>query len=435
MSSLVKAFKIPELRKKLLFTFLMLTILYVLTLVPAPGMNVPAFSALVRGWGDVGVLMGIISGKAVYNASIVSLSVYPYLFGMIVVQIITAAVPSLRNLSFQNEAVQKRITKYTRLAAIAAGFIFSILLVTGSRSALITTINPWISGILAVIGFTIGSGVVSWMCELITSKGVGNGFSVILFAAVCRNIPSVFKMVFTKTNDKLGLVWAIVFTVLLAVIGAAALIFCAYVQTAERRIKLLFNKRSFGMKQYMGQNTQVPIKITQAGILPIIYTMLLITTPALIIAFYAPNSENAIVKSFVNFTTSPSYLILFAIGIVFFANVFALMQFNPTELSNELRNNNGYIPGVKPGKPTTEFLTKMFANMNMAGTVFLVLMCFLPMLIALIPALRSFWCAGMGVVILTSTITEMLTLLDNGIKEYEDKKKQAKPTKSSKAFR
>ena len=435
MTSLMKAFRIPELRKKLIFTALMVTAIMVATLIPAPGMNVPAFAELVKGWGDVGVIMGILSGKGLYNASIISLSVYPYLFGMIVIQIVTAAVPSLRNLSYQSEAVQRRITKYTRWAALGAGFVFSILLVAGSRSALTTNLNFWVAFILAVLGFTIGSGLVSWICELITSKGVGNGFSVIIFAMICRNIPHVFKSFYLQVNSKLGMIWAIVFTVLLAVIAVAALIFCTYIQNAERRIKLLFNKRSFGMKQYMGQNTSLPIKITQAGILPIIYTMLIITTPALIIAFFNPGSENAIIKGFVNFTVSPSYLILLAFLIVILANAFSIMQFNPAELANELKNNNGYIAGVKPGKPTAQFLAKMFSNINYAGAVFLFAMCMIPIGLSFIPGLKAFWYAGIGIVILSAVVNEMMLLIENGIKEDEEKKKSSKPSKTAKAFK
>jgi len=435
MTSLMKAFKIPELRKKILFTLLMVTAVMVAALIPSPGINVASFASLVRGWGDVGVLMGVLSGKAIYNASIISLSVYPYLIGMVIVLILTAAIPALRNLSYQSEAVQRRITKYTRWAAIGAGFIFSILLVIGSRSALTSNLNFWVAFALATVGFTIGSALVSWICELISSKGLGNGFSVIIFAMICRNIPHVFKTIFTTANDKLGMVWAIVFCVLAAVIGIALLVFCTYIQNAERRIKLLFNKRSFGMKQYMGQNTSLPIKITQAGILPIIYTMLLITTPALIVAIFWPGSESAVVRGFVNFTVSPYYLILFAVFIVIFANVFSIMQFNPSELANELKNNNGYIAGVKPGKPTSQFLAKMFSNINYAGAVFLTLMCMVPMMLAFIPVLKGFWYTGICVVILSAVVNETLLLLDNGIKEDEDKKKSAKPTKTAKAFK
>ncbi|MCR5059809.1 MAG: hypothetical protein K6A80_02135 [Saccharofermentans sp.] len=435
MSLITKAFKIPELRKKVIFTFLMIFVLAVASLIPSPGMNVAKFSELVNGWGDVGTLMGILSGKGIYNASIISLSVYPYLFGMIVVQVLTATIPALRNLNYQSEAAQRRVTKYTRWAAIGAGFVFSILLVTGSRSALSANLNFWLAMSLAILGFTIGSALVSWICELITSKGLGNGFSVVIFAAICRNVPHVFKTVFTKTNGKLGLVWAIVFTVLAVIISLAALVFCIYVQNSERRIKLLFNKRSFGMKQYMGQNTSLPIKITQSGILPIIYTMMLITTPALIIAFYNPGSSNVWVKGFVNFMTSPSYIVLFAFLVVIFSNAFAIMQFNPGELAGELKNNNGYIAGVKPGKPTAQFLTSMFANMNYAGAVFLFAMCVIPVLVALIPGMREVWYGGIAVVILSSVVNDMITLLENGIKENEDKKKANKPSKSSKAFK
>ena len=435
MSSLIKALHIPELRKKLIFTFLMITVLAVAALVPCPGMDVAAFTQQVKGWGDIGVLMGILSGKAIYNASIISLSVYPYLIGMIVVQILTAAIPALRSLSYQNEAVQRRITNYTRWAAIIAGFVFSILMVTGSLKALTPNLNFWVAFIMAVLGFTIGSALVSWICELISSKGLGNGFSVVIFAAICRNIPHVLKTIYLQSNAKLGIVWAIVFTFLAVVIGIAAIIFCVYVQGAERRIKILFNKRSFGMKQYMGQNTSLPIKITQAGILPIVYAMVILNTPALIIAFYNSGTESRFALGFINFMMSPAYIILFAFFLIILSSVFAIMQFNPNEIAGELKNNSGYIAGIKPGKPTAQFLTQMFSNMNYAGAVFLVLMCVIPMLVAIIPQVRGFWYAGIAVVFLSTVIIEIVTLLDNGIKEEEDKKKSAKPMKTAKAFK
>ena len=435
MSTLKRAFQIPELRKKLIFTFLMLLILAVAALIPCPGMNVAEFRNNVKGWGDIGNLMGILSGKAIYNASIISLSVYPYLIGMIIVQILSAAIPALRNMSAQNEIMQKKITKWTRMAAIIAGFAFSVLMVTGSLNALSSSINFWLALVLSILGFTIGAALVSWICELISSKGLGNGFSVVIFAAICRNIPYVLKTIYLRSEAKLGLVWAIVFTVLAVVVGAAVIIFCVYVQTAERRIKIMFNKRSFGMKQYMGQNTSIPIKITQAGILPIIYAMMVLTTPALIIAFYNSGSESGLVKGFVNFRMSPAYIILFAFFLVILSSAFSIMQFNPNEIANELKNNSGYIAGVKSGKPTAQFLTKMFANMNYAGAVFLLIMCVVPMLVAIVPQIRGFWYAGIAVIILSTVVVEMFTLLENGIKEDEDKKKNNKPTKNVKAFK
>ncbi len=435
MSTLKRAFQIPELRKKLLFTFFMLTILAVASLIPCPGMDVAAFRNTVKGWGDIGNLMGILSGKGIYNASIISLSVYPYLIGMIIVQILSAAIPALRNMSAQNEAVQRKITKWTRMAAMIAGFVFSVLMVTGSLKALSPKINFWLAMIISILGFTIGSALVSWVCELISSKGLGNGFSVVIFAAICRNIPHVLKSIYMQSEAKLGLVWAIVFTVLAVILGAAALIFCVYVQTAERRIKIMFNKRSIGMRQYMGQNTSLPIKITQAGILPIIYAMMILTTPALIIAFYNSGSENGFVRGFVNFRMSPAYLILYAFFTIILSSAFAIMQFNPNEIANELRNNSGYIAGVKPGKPTSQFLTKMFANMNYAGAVYLLIICLVPMLVSIVPQIRGFWYAGIAMVILSTVVVEMITLLDNGIKEEDDKKKNSKPVKNVKAFK
>ena len=435
MSTLKRAFQIPELRKKLLFTFFMLTILAVASLIPCPGMDVAAFRNTVKGWGDIGNLMGILSGKGIYNASIISLSVYPYLIGMIIVQILSAAIPALRNMSAQSEAVQRKITKWTRMAAMIAGFVFSVLMVTGSLKALSPKINFWLAMIISILGFTIGSALVSWVCELISSKGLGNGFSVVIFAAICRNIPHVLKSIYMQSEAKLGLVWAIVFTGLAVILGAAALIFCVYVQTAERRIKIMFNKRSIGMRQYMGQNTSLPIKITQAGILPIIYAMMILTTPALIIAFYNSGSENGFVRGFVNFRMSPAYLILYAFFMIILSSAFAIMQFNPNEIANELRNNSGYIAGVKPGKPTSQFLTKMFANMNYAGAVYLLIICLVPMLVSIVPQIRGFWYAGIAMVILSTVVVEMITLLDNGIKEEDDKKKNSKPVKNVKAFK
>ena len=435
MTTLKNAFAIPALRKKMIFTFLMITILAFASLVPCPGVDVNAFRSQVKGWGDIGNLMGILSGKAIYNASIISLSVYPYLIGMIIVQILSAVIPSLRNMSNQNEAMQRLITKMTRIAAIIAGFVFSVLMVTGSLSTLSNKINFWLALVLAVLGFTIGSALVSWICELISSKGLGNGFSVVIFAAICRNIPHVMKSLYLTTEKSLGMVWAIVFVVLALVIGAAALIFCVYIQSAERRIKILFNKRSFGMKQYMGQNTSLPIKITQAGILPIIYAMMLLTTPALIIAFYNSGTESRFALGFINFRMSPAYIILFAFFILILSNAFSLMQFNPNEIANELKNNGGYIAGIKPGKPTMQFLMKMFSNMNYAGALYLFILCVIPMLIAIIPVMRPFWYAGIAIIILSTVVVEMVTLLDNGIKEEEDKKKSSKPTKNVKAFK
>ena len=164
--------------------------------------------------------------------------------------------------------------------------------------------------------------------------------------------------------------------------------------------------------------------------------MMLTTTPALITAFYTSGSENALVKGVVNFMTSPSYIFLFAFFTVIFSSVFTIMQFNPTELANELRHNNGYIAGVKPGKPTAQFLNKLFANMNYAGAFYLLVICVVPMIIAACVApIRGFWYAGIAFVFLSVVANEMLALIEMGIKENDEKKKNTKPTKTAKAFK
>jgi len=432
MQDLKKAFSIPELSKKIWFTLLIITIFMVLTIVPIPGVNKVEYINIVKSWGDMGNLLNIVSGKALFNASFISLGLYPFIIGSIISQILTIAVPKLRNIAQLGEAGTKTIAKITRYVALGTSLIFGILLGIGTRGAISTNINFYVGLALVIVSTTAGAALMEWFCELLNTKGLGNGMSIILFAAIARNIPHIFKSLYLKADKKFGMPGAIGFTVLGAVIAIAVIVLLIYVMSAERKIKFLFSKRTIGMKQFQGQNQTLPVKITQAGIMPIIYTMAIMAFPSLIVTMLTTGVNNAFVKDIRNFTYSPSYFIIFLFVIVAFTFFFSLIQFNPVEISNELKRNGGYIAGVKPGAATTTYLFKLYNSLNYADAFVLLITCCIPMLLSLIPGIHNIWYAGIVLFMITGALVETIALIENEIKKHEEGQKQTKKYKNGK---
>jgi len=220
------------------------------------------------------------------------------------------------------------------------------------------------------------------------------------------------------------------------VLICAVLVFTlVYVNLGERKVRILFRKMTSGMKQYGVPSQLLPVHVTQAGSMPVVYSLTICCLPALIVAMVNPNTESAGILSFINLSRNLSFFVFFVLFLIVFTYVFAMIQFNPLEMSNQIRQYGGYIQGVKAGKPTTEYLLKMYSNMIFMGSSYLVIMCCVPMLLSLIPHMGMLWFAGMSIVLLVGAVVETLAIIDNGIKTEEDRAKQAnKRTKSPKNY-
>ena len=424
MGTLSDSMKTLEVRKKILFTFLIVSVLSLLTIVPIPGLNYYAASQNLNNWGEMGTILNILSGHALENLSITSLGIYPFLVASIVMQIVVLAVPKLRALSQMGEEGTKAVTKLTRIASIISSVVFAALYCVNMRGSISSNINFWLGIVLCGLAVAVGSAFCGWCVELINTKGIGDGLTVIIVAGIIRNISSELLGLYNQSVI-LGRIPAI------TLIGSG-LIFCTGIlflvilfYMGEKKLRIIFSKRTVGMKQYGMQNQVVPLKVAQAGVMPVIYTLVVLLLPSVIVAMAVPNTDYAWAEGFKNFITSIGFIPTFIIILVFFTYIFAMMQFNPIDMSNQIKENGGYIQGLRPGKATSQYLMSLYSNLNLADNFFLIIVCVVPMILNFIPGLDGVCLGGIGMVLVGGGFIEMKTLLENSLKMEADKAKQA----------
>ena len=372
MDTLRESWKTPEIKKKILFTFLIVSVLCLLTIIPIPGLSHAAATAkIINDWGSVGTVIDILSCGALTNASIISLGIFPFLVASIIMQILTLAVPKLRNLVQSGDEGSKIVAKYTRIAGLIGAGVFAVLFCLGMKDTVVTSINFWVAIVICGVTVAIGSAFCGWCVELLNTKGIGNGLTIIILAGIIHNIPHDLLLPFFNAYD-LGLVWALVYMIMGILLAIGMLILSLLVNLGEKKIRIIFQKRTVGMKQYGMQNQVIPLRVAQAGITPVIYAMTVCMFVPSILTMIAPGSENVWLAGARDFPTSVAFIPFFIIFLVFFTYVFALMQFNPYDSSNQIKQNSGYIQGVKPGKPTSQYLMSIYSNLNSADNFYLI---------------------------------------------------------------
>lgn len=421
-------------RKKMWFTFLILSILALLSLVPVPGIDHAGASAAVMKWGDTGALLDVLSFKALGNVSITSLGIYPFLIASIIMQILTIAIPKLRNIAQAGDAGAKLIQKYTRIAAIAADVLFAVLYCVGMRDHIWATPNYWISICLAGVCLAAGAAFFGWCVELINNKGVGSGLVIVLLACILRDVPGHFKDLFVKASV-LGIPAAAALTFAGAVVALAVFVFVIWFNLGGKKLHILFSKRTVGMKQYNMQNQIIPLRVAQAGTMPIVYTFAILLLPAIIMRLVMPeDSANLFLLGFVNFKRSVFFYVLSVFFIATFAYLFSTIQFNPAEMSNQIKQNNGYIQGLRPGKATAQYLVSLTKNLNLADAAFLITIGLVPMLLDLIPVMNGIWFSGFMCLLLGGGFIELKLQLENSISAEEEKAKAASKDKKKNKY-
>ncbi len=433
MGTLKDSFKTPEIKKKLLFTFLIVSVLCLLTIVPIPGLNHDAAVKAVGDWGSTGMVINVLSFRALSNASIVSLGIFPFLVASILMQILTLAVPKLRNMAQLGDEGSKTIMKYTRIASVSMSAVFAILYCVGMRDAVITNINFWVAIILCGITVAIGSAFCGWCVELLNTKGIGDGLTIIIIASLIRNLPREVVMLYFEA-ESVGVYIALLFMIIGLFLMIGMLFVVLLANMGEKKVRILFSKRTVGMKQFGMQNQVIPVKVAQAGIMPIIYSMTVLLFVPAIIAMAVPGSDIGWAQSIKNFPTSVGFIPLYIVFVVFFTYIFAMMQFNPVDISNQLKQNGGYIQGLRPGKQTSQYLMSMYNNLNSADCAYLLLISVIPMAISFIPAFNGIFYNGVALLLIGGGFIEMKTLLDNAIKAEEEKQKAAGKDKRRKNY-
>lgn len=379
------AWKIPELRKKILFTVFALLIFRLGSVVPVPFIDSNMLGATLNNMGGIFTLLGAMNGTAFSMAAVFALGVQPYINSSIIIQLLTVAIPALERLQKEGgEEGRKKIAAITRYVTVAIGLLqgfgyYTLIRTQGGGTMLDTAGLPgWWAGIVIVLCFTAGSAFVMWLGEQITEFGIGNGISIILFVSIVARFPnSIIRQINNVANGDLAW-WVLV----LMYLGALLLIvLIVLVNDAERRLPVQYSKRVVGRKMYGGQSTHLPMKVNMSGVLPIIFAQSIASLPATVCAF-VPKWQNSWGMTHVFNTTTWPYIVIYFLLIIFFSYFYSTIQFNPIEVANNLKKNGGFIPGFRAGKPTSEFIQKVLNKITLFGAIYLSVIAITPLIIS-----------------------------------------------------
>ena len=376
------AWKIDDLRKRLLYTLLILVLFRLGCAIPVPYITAGNLKDMFDTTGSMLTYLDMMSGNALSQCAIFALGVQPYINATIIVQLLTVAIPYLENLSKEGEEGRRKLTRINNYVGCGIGLMLSIAyyFILRRSSALEYTdgFAGIFSAIVIILCFTAGSQLVTWMGNQIDSKGIGNGVSLLIFAGIVANWSRVLTMVqgvLAAAQTSSG--YYILLPVIL-VLAIVAVIFVVILTNAERRIPVQYAKRVVGRKMYGGQASYIPIKVNMSGVMPVIFAMTLCSLPNMIGSFLGW-TDNIFFQVF-NYT-SPVYLVAYVLLIIGFNYFYVAIQYNPIDISNQLRKNNGTIPGIRPGKPTSDFITKTLQKITLIGGVFLAIVAGLPIVL------------------------------------------------------
>ena len=390
LKTLKNAWRIPELRGKLLFTLLIIVLYRLGANIPVPYVNPEVFAnASAVASGTILYYLNLLSGDALGRATLFALGVSPYITASIVIQLLTIAIPALERLAQQGEEGRKKITALTRLVTVALALVTAIgyAFYLSSSGFLVISKLGWFSGAVIVACYCAGAALVMWLAEKINESGIGNGISIILFANIIAGLfgtaQGIWSLVFTQGGfrgfDWVGLIVAILEVV--AILGMIMLI--VWMSDAERRIPIQYAKRVVGRKMYGGQNTNLPLKVNMAGVMPIIFANSIVAVPATIASFMGQNGFTRFIERWFNYNTWP-YLIIFTVLLFAFAFFYVAISFNPVEVANNIKNNGGAIPGIRVGKPTVSYIKKILNRITLLGAMIVAFIAVFPMLVIVV---------------------------------------------------
>ena len=404
------AWQIPELRKKLLFTLLILLLYRVGNVIPVPYIDVATLSNYFETTLSTTILglYNAMSGSAFSQATVFALGIQPYINASIIIQLLTIAIPALERLAKEGgEEGKKKIERITRYTTVGLGLLmgwaYYMMLNNYSASGFsIITNDSFLAALVIILAFTAGSAVIMWLGEQITEFGIGNGISMILFANIISSIPATLNTMF-------GMTWWVALLVVAAM--AALVLFIVFINDAERRIPIQYAKRVVGRKVYGGQNTNLPIKVSMSGVLPVIFAGSICSLPATVATFLG-KTEGWWYENLWS-TTSAVYCVMYGLMIFFFSWFYSTIQYDPVEIANNLKKNGGFIPGFRPGKPTADFIKKVISKIVVFGAVYLAIVALLPIVAGnLVDGVKNLSIGGTSVIIVVGVALETVKALE-----------------------
>jgi preprotein translocase subunit SecY len=418
-----RAFKTPDLRRKLLFTFAIIVVYRLGAHVPTPGVSYPLVQRCIEGADSSNGLLGLVnlfSGGALLQLSIFALGIMPYITASIIVQLLTVVIPRFEALKKEGQAGQSKMTQYTRYLTIALAVLQSSTLITFAQNPQTLFGNPACTNILRddsvvtllimVLTMTAGTGLIMWLGELVTDKGVGNGMSLLIFVSIASGFP--------------GSLWAIQqrsgWTVFLGIIlmGFVVISLVVFVEQSQRRIPVQYAKRMVGRRVYGGTSTYIPLKVNMAGVIPVIFASSLIALPTLVAQFNtSPDGNNPGWVDWVNEHLvrgdHPYYMALYIGLILFFTFFYVSITFNPTEVADNMKKYGGFIPGIRAGRPTAEYLNYVLTRITVPGAIYLALISLIPLIaLVLVDANQNFPFGGTSILIIVGVGLETVKQIE-----------------------
>jgi preprotein translocase subunit SecY len=410
LTGFLRAFRTPDLRRKLLFTVFIIAVFRLGAALPTPGISEKAVNACIgvanKTGGSVFQLVNLFSGGALFKLSVFALGIMPYITASIILQLLAVVIPRLETLRQEGQSGQNRITQYTRYLTVGLAILQSTGIVALARSGkLAQTVqcnqtlvpNASIFTITTmVICMTAGTAVIMWLGELITDRGVGNGMSLMIFTQVIAVIPGeMLNIQKSRGNFVFGIV---------LLVGVAIIAFVAFMEQAQRRIPVQYAKRMVGRRMYGGTSTYIPLKVNQAGVIPVIFASSLLYIPQLASSLFGntshPQAWYTFIQTYLVRGDSWVYMLSFFVLILFFTYFYVSITFNPTEVADNMKKYGGFIPGIRPGRPTAEYLNFVLTRLTAPGSVYLGVIALIPMIaLALVGASQNFPFGGTSILI------------------------------------
>ncbi|MDQ4007395.1 MAG: preprotein translocase subunit SecY [Actinomycetota bacterium] len=423
LGAFVNAFRTPDLRRKLLFVLGIIVLFRLGSVVPAPGVDYSAaqecIGALERGGNSAAQLLNVFSGGALLQLAVFALGIMPYITASIIMQLLTVVIPRLEALKKEGQTGQTKITQYTRYLTVGLAILQSTTYVAMARAgSLFGTDCPSpllhnqaiFTALVCIIVMTAGTGVIMWLGELITERGVGNGMSLLIFTQVIATFPDGLRAVYTANG------WP-TFVVVLAM-GLSLIAGITFIEQAQRRIPVQYARRMVGRKMFGGSSTYIPLKVNQAGIIPVIFASSLLYLPALAVQINPDAPWAAVVQELFVTQQHPAYMALYLALIVFFTYFYVSITFNPSEVADNMKKYGGFIPGIRAGRPTEEYLGYVLSRITAPGALYLALISLIP-LIALIVlnANQNFPFGGVSILIMVGVGLDTVKQIESQLQQ------------------
>ncbi len=420
-NTLKNAWKIPDLKKKLLFTLFIIIAFRFGSVIPVPFLDATALGTLMESANETALgYVNMLTGGAFANATLFAMGITPYINSSIIIQLLTVAIPPLERLAKEGEEGRKKIAAITRYCTVVLGLIQGTAFFFFLKNNGVTLYNEGFSAVFAaiiiIVAFTAGTALIMWMGEQINQKGVGNGISIILFAGIVARLPVTMGQVWSyfsaaiQSPESYGKYF--VFAPLFIILFLAVIWVIIFMNEAERRIPVQYAKKVVGRRVYGGQSTFLPIKVAMSGVMPVIFASAILSIPSTIQLFVSPTG---FWKNFFDAFSSSGWLysVLYLLLIVMFAYFYMTIQYNPIEMANNLRSNSGTVPGLRPGRPTAEFISKILSKVTLIGAMFLAAISILPIVYGNLTGMQGLTMGGTSVIIMVGVALETVKQMES----------------------